>query len=245
MVAPFRNFGESAGPSPGCLDARANGTWTRRVPGRSVPCATNCTRISICAAYKMPVSGHFSIEEKGVMAKGGIEPPTHGFSVVSYAVNRCTNGPPSLVEAPQESPSVLRFPYVLSSAWPATKAPIERPELDLTRAPLFHWLQRKSVFTVIVNAAAFTVLGVLTQSMFNMISGAVVYALPANLHRTMTMHAPNGLVRCTHKRDRNLNPEPFLLARKRKLLFLLAISHQLMCHRIHFNSPRSSLASSQ
>ena len=31
----------------------------------------------------------------GVLAKGGIEPPTHGFSVVLYGVNRCTNGPPS------------------------------------------------------------------------------------------------------------------------------------------------------
>jgi len=49
------------------------------------------------------------------VAKGGIEPPTHGFSVVIYGVNRFTNGPPSLVEARQDSPSVLRFSQVLGS----------------------------------------------------------------------------------------------------------------------------------
>jgi hypothetical protein len=46
-----------------------------------VPCAMDCTRIPICAAKKMPISGHFSIEKNGVVAKGGIEPRTHGFSV--------------------------------------------------------------------------------------------------------------------------------------------------------------------
>ena len=48
--------------------------------------------------------------------------------------------------------------------------------------------------------------------MFNMIFGAVIYALPANPNRTMTMHAANGLVQCTHKRNWNLNPEPFFPA---------------------------------
>jgi hypothetical protein len=56
-------------------------------------------------------------DQREVVARGGIEPPTHGFSVVIYGVNRCTNGPPSLVEARQDSLSVLRFPRVLSSGW--------------------------------------------------------------------------------------------------------------------------------
>lgn len=82
--------------------------------------------------------------------------------------------------------------------------------------------------------------------MFNMIFGAVIYALPVNSHRTVTMHAANGLVRCTHKRDRHLNPEPFLLASsKPKLFFLFALGHQVMWHRFRFNSPQSSLVSSQ
>jgi hypothetical protein len=69
--------------------------------------------------------------------------------------------------------------------------------------------------------------------MFNMIFGAVIYALPVNPHRTMTMHAANGLVRCTNKRDRYLNPKPFLLAdSKPKSLFLFALSHQFMWHRL-------------
>jgi hypothetical protein len=49
------------------------------------------------------------------VAKGGIEPPTHGFSVAIYVVKRCTNEQPSLVEARQDSPNVLRFPYIFSS----------------------------------------------------------------------------------------------------------------------------------
>jgi hypothetical protein len=61
--------------------------------------------------------------------------------------------------------------------------------------------------------------------MFDMIFGAVIYTLPVNSHRTMTMHAANSLVTCTHKRDRNLNPEPFHLAGKHKSLFLFAVSH--------------------
>jgi hypothetical protein len=64
--------------------------------------------------------------------------------------------------------------------------------------------------------------------MFNMI-----FALPANPHRTMTMHAANGLVSFTHKRDRNLNPEPFHLASKHKSLFLFATSHQVMWDWFH------------
>src|ERR1700690_3142119 len=45
----------------------------------------------------------------------GLEPGTCGLTVAIYGVNRCTNGPPSLVEARQGSPSSLRFPYVLGS----------------------------------------------------------------------------------------------------------------------------------
>ena len=69
--------------------------------------------------------------------------------------------------------------------------------------------------------------------MFNMIFAAVICLLHPNAHRTMTIHAANGLVRGTHERDRHLDPAPYQLAGKateRKLLFLLALSHRVMMH---------------
>jgi hypothetical protein len=63
-----------------------------------------------------------------------------------------------------------RVPDYWYAATPLKARPFH---LDLTRASLFHWLQRKSVFTLKVNAA-FTVRRVLTRSMFNMIFGVVI-----------------------------------------------------------------------
>jgi hypothetical protein len=104
-------------------------------------------------------------------------------------------------------------------------------ELDLVRGLLLHGMQRKSVSTSKVNATP-AVFRVLTQLVFNVIFGAVISFPHANPYRTMAMHAANGLVRCTHKRDRHLDPAPFAPGKgsKRKWLFLLALSHQVMMH---------------
>lgn len=99
----------------------------------------------------------------------------------------------------------------------------------LIRALLFHRVQRKSVFTLKVNAA-FTVLRILTRSMFNMVLGAVISFLLMNPHRTMAMHTTNGLVKCTQKSDRHLNPAPIPLFSKHESLFLFALSHEDMWH---------------
>jgi len=103
--------------------------------------------------------------------------------------------------------------------------------LDLVRAPLLHRPQRKSVFTLKANAAS-TVFRVPTRLMFNVIFGAVISFLHANPHRTMAVNATNGLVRCTHKRDRHLDPAPFGRGKgsKRKWLFLFALRHQVVMH---------------
>lgn len=60
----------------------------------------------------------------------GIEPPTDEFSALSYGVDRCTYGPPSLVETRQCSPSSLRFPYILGSTCAAEIDPKRRPTVD-------------------------------------------------------------------------------------------------------------------
>ena len=83
---------------------------------RAPKCSIPTPKGSIRTPNKQMASPKTSLSAfRGVVAKGGIEPPTHGFSVVFYGVNRCTSGPPSLVEVRQGSPSVLRFSQVLGS----------------------------------------------------------------------------------------------------------------------------------
>lgn len=71
-------------------------TADRNTTNRSLPSAPTVIFIGVI------------FRKKVVVANNGIEPPTHGFSVVFYGVNRCTNGPPSLVGAG----NVRRVSYV-------------------------------------------------------------------------------------------------------------------------------------
>jgi hypothetical protein len=85
-----------------------------------------------------------------------------------------------------------------------------------------------------------TMLGVLSQSMLNMVSRTMFHLLLVQANCTMTMHASEAIrcnaddFGCAH-----VNPFPVITARTTEFFFLFASRHQVMRHSVTPNSERA------